>query len=104
MAEVSLQLSCKNRLFLELDKLFLLPTQQKNDVYIIMDLGVLASNAFTNKEIQQINYCWLYLQATTMWDICTADGVSLDHDMLLGTLGPSSSTSSWIQINLPSMP
>lgn len=34
-----------------------------------------------------------------MSDICLADGVTLDPDMLLGTPSPTSSTSSWVTIN-----
>jgi hypothetical protein len=83
--------------FLELDTFFLPSLQRTNDEYI-MDL-VLQSGAFKPDEIKQINHCHLYLQAITFANICLSDGKLLDSDMLNGTLGSDSSTSSWVHIN-----
>jgi hypothetical protein len=82
--------------FIELDHYFLPPTQRERDVYL-MDM-VLQSDTFTSKEICTLNFCRLYLQAVTLSDICLADGVTLDPQMLLGKPGPTSSTSTWVHI------
>eukprot|EP00957_Ditylum_brightwellii_P116619 8895776-Ditylum_brightwellii.AAC.1 len=36
------------------------------------------SGEFTDKEIQCIDYCWMYLNMTTLANIVLADGKSLD--------------------------
>jgi hypothetical protein len=82
---------------IELDTTYLPPLQRHNDMYI-MDM-VLQCGVFSEHEIRQINHCRMFLQAITLSDICLADGETLDHDMLLGSPGPSSSTSTWVHIN-----
>jgi hypothetical protein len=53
-----------------------LQIQRQYDEHI-MD-NVLIENAFTNKEINCINNCRLYLQAVTIADICTVCGTIFD--------------------------
>ena len=60
---------------LRLDVTFVPEIQRVNDSYI-MD-HVLERGSFTKKQIKKINYCRLYLQATTVSDISTASGDSL---------------------------
>jgi hypothetical protein len=81
---------------LELDIGYLPPIQRHNDSYI-MD-SVLNAGYVLDSKVCQINHCQMYLQAITVSDLCLADGVLLDCDMFHGRPGPTSSTSSWIQI------
>ena len=55
---------------IELDDPGTPPIQRVNDAYI-MDV-VLASGQFKSAQIQQINYCRMYLQAVTISDITRA--------------------------------
>jgi hypothetical protein len=77
---------------IEVDHYFRPSIQRDRDVYI-MDLIL-----HRDKEVRLINYCWLYLQAVTLSDLCLADGVSLDPAMLRGHPDTNSSTSIWIHI------
>ncbi len=61
---------------LELDTSFIPPKQPAGDSYL-MDL-VLQSAAYSDLEIQRINYCRMYLNAITVSDLCLADGATLD--------------------------
>jgi hypothetical protein len=81
---------------IELDQTFLPPIQRERDVYI-MDM-IIHRSTFSNTEIKLLNYCCLYLKAVMLSDICLADGVTLDPDMLLGKPRPTSSKSLWIHI------
>jgi hypothetical protein len=81
---------------IKLDQSFLSPIQRKRDVYI-MDM-IIHRGTFSDNKIKLLNYCRLFLQAVTLSDICLADGVTLDPDMLRGKPGPNSSKSSWIHI------
>ena len=61
----------------------------------IMD-AIIQSNQFTPKEIRQLNYCRLYLQAVTISDITTAKGDCLDPYFIQGNIShPSSSVTTW---------
>jgi hypothetical protein len=71
------------------------PIQRKHDVYI---MDSVLEGGFSPAEIRQINHCRLYLQASTMSNICLCNGVTLNPDMLQGIQGPTSSTSSWVKI------
>lgn len=51
------------------------PWQREGDAYI-MDF-VLKSKLFSDKEIQGLNYCRLFLQLLTISDICNARGTDL---------------------------
>ena len=68
---------------LQIDKLFIPKIQRQYDVHL-MDL-ILDSTKYTPREIRGLNYCRLYLQATTVSDICLVDGKTLDPAMLQGT-------------------
>lgn len=57
--------------------------QRAHDAYI-MDL-ILESKKFSNAEIRRLNYCRLYLQATTLSDLSQTSGTSLDQSKLVGT-------------------
>ena len=63
-----------------------------------MDIA-LASNAFTTSELRLINYCRLYVQAVTVSDITTAQGVALDPILVLGGSGPSCSSTTYCPTN-----
>jgi hypothetical protein len=55
--------------------------------------AVLECRKFDNDQIRQINYCKLYLQATTLSDITLATGTELDPTMMTGRPSELSSTS-----------
>jgi hypothetical protein len=58
---------------IEVDNSFALPLQREHDSYI-MD-AVLESGQFMPIEIDQINYCCLFLQAVMVSDLTLADGM-----------------------------
>ena len=60
---------------LTISNLTIQPLQRHGDRYI-MELA-LESQAFSDVEIRQINYCRLFFQALTLSDICNARGTSL---------------------------
>jgi hypothetical protein len=68
---------------LRLDNPTIPPTQRDGDSYIMG--AILYSDAFTDKEICQLNYCRLYLQAVTISDLATPQGDRLDLGTLTGT-------------------
>ena len=49
----------------------------------IMDM-ILESNTFSKAEICRLNYCRVYLQATTLSDLVMVSGRGLDNNKLLG--------------------
>jgi hypothetical protein len=63
-----------------------------------MDQAII-NPAFSTKEAKLINYCKLYLQVTTISNICTADGASVDETLQAGSLESTSSTSAWLHFN-----
>ncbi|KAI2506424.1 hypothetical protein MHU86_8050 [Fragilaria crotonensis] len=67
---------------LRLDETYLPALQRLHD-FCIMD-AVIASGRFTPKEICRINYCRLFLQATTVSDLTSMNGRTLDHNKLSG--------------------
>jgi hypothetical protein len=71
------------------DNAYILPLQCEHYLYL-MDT-ILQSKYFRPKEIQQINYCRLYLQAITLSDLTKADGRHLDPHMLVSCPSPKSS-------------
>jgi hypothetical protein len=60
---------------IQIASLRLIPLQHSHDIYI-MDY-VLSSLQFSDQDIQFINYCRFYVQATSISDICTAAGTHL---------------------------
>jgi hypothetical protein len=84
---------------IELDQDYVPPPQRTRDLYI-MD-AVLESGLFTSTEVCQINYCRLYLQVTTLSDVCQANGVYIDESFRDDPPSPRSSTSTWLQFNQP---
>ena len=62
---------------LELDNAYIPARQRENDMHL-MDV-ILASKKFTEAEIRRLNYCRLFLKATTIADITMIDGKSLDR-------------------------
>jgi hypothetical protein len=82
---------------IELDNPYITPLQRKGDLHI-MD-SVLNSGLFTTIEINQINYCRLHLQVTTLSDICQANGVYINKSFCNGTTATTSSTSSLLHFS-----
>ena len=82
---------------IRVDNSFLLAPQREYDPYI-MDL-VLQSEQFQPSEIEQINYCRLFLQSVTVSDISLADGIRLDPHMRIGKPNSTSSTTTLHRIN-----
>jgi hypothetical protein len=79
--------------WIELDTDYIPKAERVHDGYI-MDM-ILASRQFNDKEIRQLNYCRLFLQAVTLSDITQANGRTLDPLMLKGVLDRYSSNSRW---------
>jgi hypothetical protein len=84
---------------IEVNNCFVLPQQREHDSYI-MDL-VLASGHFKPTELDQINYCHLFLQPLTVSNLMLvlADGVHLDPHMHIGKLASTSSITTLHRIN-----
>jgi hypothetical protein len=82
---------------IEVDNAAVLPIQREHDFHV-MD-AVLASSLFTPDEINQINYCRLYLQAVTISALTQAEGTRLDPHMHIGTPSRLSSTTTLHQVN-----
>jgi hypothetical protein len=74
-----------------------IPALQRLYDHHIMD-AILASHRFTPAEIRRLNYCRLFLQATTLSDLAHVKGTRLDHSKLLGCPSMYSSTSGGPQI------
>ena len=64
----------------------------------ILDI-ILASRTFTASEICRLNYCRLYLQATTLSDVTMSYGVSLDNSKLHGHPSLQSGFTRWETVN-----
>ena len=60
---------------------------------------VCISGEFTDKEIQRINYCQMYLSVTTLADIILTDEKSLDTHMYKGNKSLLSSSSKHMNIH-----
>ena len=60
-----------------------IPKRQRRHDYHIMD-AVLESKHFTAAEIRRLNYCRLYIQATTVSDITLVEGTQLDLSIWKG--------------------
>jgi hypothetical protein len=76
---------------IELDDAYIPAWQREHDFYI-MDV-VLADSSYSPSNIRRINYCQLYLQATTASDICLPSGQAIDPAMFQGILSALSSAS-----------
>eukprot|EP00957_Ditylum_brightwellii_P048148 3654833-Ditylum_brightwellii.AAC.1 len=61
---------------IKVDNAYIPYLQREHDDYI-MDI-ILESKKFTDNEVCTLNYCQLYLQATTLADLTLADGATLD--------------------------
>ena len=82
---------------MELEKTYVYPLQRINDEHIMPK--VIASGRFKDKEIQRINYCWIYLDVTTIADATLACGKQLDPHMYKGDGSLYSSVATQIKIN-----
>jgi hypothetical protein len=69
-----------------------IPARQREHDFYIMDV-VLADSSYPSSDIQRINYCRLYLQATIASDICLPSGRTIDPAMLQGIPSALSSVS-----------
>eukprot|EP00957_Ditylum_brightwellii_P023663 1785830-Ditylum_brightwellii.AAC.1 len=67
---------------IETDNCYVYPKQRIFDKHIMP--RVCKSGIFADKEIQQINYCWIYLNVTTLATIVLTDGTTLDPHMYQG--------------------
>eukprot|EP00957_Ditylum_brightwellii_P156137 11884290-Ditylum_brightwellii.AAC.1 len=67
---------------MELESTYVYPLQQINDEHIMPK--VIASGKFKDKDIQQINYCWIYLNVTTIADVTLVSSKQLDLHMYKG--------------------
>ena len=63
-----------------------LPLQREGDKHIMQ--AFVQSQKFSAKELRKLNVCRCYLRATTLSDICTADGKKITNDALEGIQGP----------------
>eukprot|EP00957_Ditylum_brightwellii_P097955 7460896-Ditylum_brightwellii.AAC.1 len=54
---------------------------------------------FKDKDIQMINYCWIYLNVTTITDVTLASGKQLDPHMYKGEKSLFSSMATHMKIN-----
>jgi hypothetical protein len=70
------------------------PTLQRVYDSYIMD-HVLASEQFSDKEIREINFCWLFLQAVTVSNITNASGSRLFHGILRSSVLKITSATTW---------
>jgi hypothetical protein len=59
--------------------------------------SVLKSGRFKPREVRMLNYCRLFLGATTVSDIATADGKEIDRTMFLWTPSLFASQTKWMQ-------
>jgi hypothetical protein len=83
---------------IELDDPYLTKREREHDWHI-MD-AIIQSGKFSPVEIQQLNYCRLYLQSITISDLANARGDALDPYMQLGKIDhPTSSKIKWHKIN-----
>ena len=70
------------------------PLEREHDGYIME--WIVHSNHFTDKEIARLNYCRLFLNATTLSDLTNTTGDYLDPSKLRGAPSLLSSTSKWM--------
>jgi hypothetical protein len=76
----------------------LLKREREHDWHI-MD-AIVQCGLFSPAEIRQLNYCRLYLQVSTISDLATAQGESIDKNMARGLPAHSScSTNKWHNVN-----
>eukprot|EP00957_Ditylum_brightwellii_P122127 9313934-Ditylum_brightwellii.AAC.1 len=73
------------------------PLQKYGDVHLMPK--IIQCLRFKEKEIQQINYCRLYLNVTTLADITDATGKLLDPQMYQGQVSLLSSTAKSFEVN-----
>jgi hypothetical protein len=60
---------------------------------------ITSCGVFTNNEILKINYCRMFLQAATVSDLCLANGIHGDADIIAGDPSPRSSSSTYLHYN-----
>jgi hypothetical protein len=82
---------------IELDTDYVPSHQRQNDEHI-MD-RIINSKAFLPADIKRINYCRMYLQVTTVSDLCMADGLHLDPAVADGERSELSSQTNWIHFH-----
>eukprot|EP00957_Ditylum_brightwellii_P121808 9288920-Ditylum_brightwellii.AAC.1 len=68
-----------------------------NDEHIMTK--VIQSGKFKDKDIQQINYCRIYLNVTTVADVTLASGKQLNPHMYKGDRSLYSSMATHMKIN-----
>jgi hypothetical protein len=71
--------------------------QRVNDQYL-MDM-IIQSNRYTPVQLRTLNYCRLYLQAVTLADITTPNGLHLDPCFLTGHSSLYRSRTRWHSVN-----
>ncbi|KAI2512751.1 hypothetical protein MHU86_1539 [Fragilaria crotonensis] len=82
---------------IEVDDPGIPPLQREHDSYL-MD-HVLESRQFQPAQIRRINYCRLYLQAVTVSDISTNNGLQLDMSKREGQFSLYSSVTQCVRVN-----
>eukprot|EP00957_Ditylum_brightwellii_P202589 15330834-Ditylum_brightwellii.AAC.1 len=60
---------------------------------------VIASGRFKDTEIQRVNYCWIYLNVTTIANVTLACGKQLDPHMYKGERSLVSSVGTHMKIH-----
>jgi hypothetical protein len=78
---------------IELDTGYVTPLQHIHDKHIIDQAN---NTTFSDADVILINYCRLYLQVTTISDMCNLDGITIDKALHSGELDSASSTSAWL--------
>eukprot|EP00957_Ditylum_brightwellii_P092638 7054198-Ditylum_brightwellii.AAC.1 len=83
--------------WLEMTEDFVYPPQQFGDEYIMSKICL--SGQFTDRDIQRINYCRMYLNVTILSDIALADRKTLDPHKYNGERSLLSSQTQQMEIN-----
>lgn len=73
------------------------PLQRVHDFYL-MD-AILESRQFTPAQVRRLNFCRLYLQAVTVSDLTTAEGICLDPGKLHGEPSLMSSSTRYVLVH-----
>jgi hypothetical protein len=82
---------------IELDTNYIPALQRQRDEHI-MD-RIISSKAFLPVDIKRINYCRMYLQISTVSDMCLADGIHLDPAIADGERSQLTSQSTWLHFH-----
>ena len=74
------------------------PPRRTGDIYL-MDAFI--AQGYSDNDILALNDCRLYLQATTLSDLCSADGLSITHEAWNGICKVSRQEYEWINTHKP---